>query len=301
MLFIRKAVQYRLPASAPLNRRVRLKPVDPFKGWLADRWRPDSLPMAKAAPYKDYKGDTTQAFWYFDKEMADATEKYYAAVRGKKEQYIGYRQNNTLLPFQPKIHARINPKFEPLQDGVTFHVAAAYTDSGRTKMTDQHAAGKIIISRICGPVVKLNDSTFSVRFYRMGFNSPKRTGDIWLIAENDGDGIYKSAVQQANIRIPQFNKEGKLQQIIFPPVTDQMIPFQPVSLKAKATSGLPVYYYVMEGPAEINNKNEVVFTKIPPRSKYPVKVTVVAWQYGRAIEPKIQTAEPVFQTFYLNK
>ena len=58
--------------------------------------------------------------------------------------------------------------------------------------------------------------------------------------------------------------------------------------------GLPVYYYVKEGPAEIEG-NKLVFTRIPPRSKFPLKVTVVAWQYGLAGE--VQTAEPVERSF----
>jgi hypothetical protein len=41
------------------------------------------------------------------------------------------------------------------------------------------------------------------------------------------------------------------------------------------------------------------WTKIPPRAKFPVKVTVVAWQYG--IAGKIQTAEAVEQSFYVLK
>ncbi len=45
--------------------------------------------------------------------------------------------------------------------------------------------------------------------------------------------------------------------------------------------------------------NQVVFTPIPPRSRFPVKVTVVAWQYG--VAGKVQTAEPVERSFYILK
>jgi len=38
---------------------------------------------------------------------------------------------------------------------------------------------------------------------------------------------------------------------------------------------------------------------LPPRTRYPVKITVVAWQYGTATELKYQTAEAVEQTFYI--
>ena len=71
-----------------------------------------------------------------------------------------------------------------------------------------------------------------------------------------------------------------------------------VTLKGISDSGLPVYYYIKEGPAEVKG-DQLVFTQIPPRAKFPVKVTVVAWQYGRSMEPKVQTAEAVEQSFYI--
>jgi hypothetical protein len=33
----------------------------------------------------------------------------------------------------------------------------------------------------------------------------------------------------------------------------------------------------------------------------PIKVTVVAWQWGRSSEPKLKTAEPVERSFFLRK
>ena len=69
-----------------------------------------------------------------------------------------------------------------------------------------------------------------------------------------------------------------------------------VTLRATSDCGLPVYYYAKEGPAEIDG-NKLVFTPIPPRSKYPLKVTVVAWQYGLA--GKVQTAEPIERSFFI--
>ena len=72
-------------------------------------------------------------------------------------------------------------------------------------------------------------------------------------------------------------------------------------LNATSDAGVPVYYYVEEGPAEVTNGNVLAFSPIPPRSKYPVKVTVVAWQYGRTFEPFLQSATPVTQTFYITK
>jgi len=295
-LFIKKAIQYRLPKTMSVNKPIKLVPVCAKNGWLADRWRKDEVPHAKAAPYDDYEGDRDSAFWYFDKEMAEVTEEYYAKVRGKKEQYIGFVQNGRLLTYDPKSHVRIQASFQPESDGVTFYIGAAYTDSMRTRLSNDHAKGKINISRICGPVEQINDTTFIIRFYRMGLNNKKRTGDIWLLAMNDGDKEYKSSVQQFSLRIPYRIEDGNMQHITFPALSDVKAGAQYLPLNAISNSALPVYYYVLEGPARIEG-NKVVFTCIPPKATYPVKVTVVGWQYG--IKGKWNTAETVTQSFYI--
>ena len=134
----------------------------------------------------------------------------------------------------------------------------------------------------------------------MGFNNTKRSNDIWLLASSKGDDTFKSAVQQLNIRFPLQNTEGEEQKIIFPKITDQNIAVRYIVLNAASGTGLPVKYYIKEGPAIIR-ENKIVFTKIPPLAKFPVKVTVIAWQYGTANLPKIKSAAPVEQTFFIIK
>ena len=297
-LFLKKTVEYRLPEHSSLDAPIQLIPVEAKNGWLADRWRKNEKPTAEAASYDKYKGDKNHAFWYFDKEMADATEKYYANERGKTEQYIGFEQKGKLITFNPKSHVRMSPSFQPEADGVTFHLKAVYTDTLRNEYSKEHSTHPIRMSRICGPVEVVNDTTFTVRFYRMGLDNPKRTGGICLMASVKQDHKYRSAVQQVEIRIPYQNKEGISQRIIFPKLSDVKASVKEISLNGTADSGLPVYYYVKEGPAEIKG-DKLVLTKIPPRAKFPVKVTVVAWQYGRSGEPKVQTAEAVEQSFYI--
>lgn len=297
-LFLKKTVEYRLPKHSSLDAPIQLIPVEAKTGWLADRWRKNEKPTAEAASYDKYKGDKNHAFWYFDKEMADATEKYYANERGKTEQYIGFEQKGKLITFNPKSHVRMSPSFQPEADGVTFHLKAVYTDTLRNEYSKEHSTHPIRMSRICGPVEVVNDTTFTVRFYRMGLDNPKRTGGICLMASVKQDHKYRSAVQQVEIRIPYRNKEGISQRIIFPKLSDVKASVKKISLNGTADSGLPVYYYVKEGPAEIKG-DKLVLTKIPPRAKFPVKVTVVAWQYGRSGEPKVQTAEAVEQSFYI--
>jgi hypothetical protein len=53
---------------------------------------------------------------------------------------------------------------------------------------------------------------------------------------------------------------------------------------------------VREGPAQID-RDVLRFTPIPPRSRFPVEVTVVAWQWGRSAAPKLKAATAVERTF----
>ena len=64
-LFIRKALEQRGPSLKPLRRA---------DGWLAKSWSPDDDARPEAAPAASYKGDRHEAFWYFDREMAQLTE-----------------------------------------------------------------------------------------------------------------------------------------------------------------------------------------------------------------------------------
>jgi len=299
-MYISKAAKYRLTVGVAADKPVVLKPINTANGWLMDRWHKDSLATAKATPYALYKGKMGTASWCFDKEQTVLTETYYARARGKKKQYLGFVQDGKIVN-PDKSFANFNMKFSPMADGVTFHLKGVYTDSTRVQLVDTHPLKiNVTVSRICGPVKKINDTTFQVSFYRMGFNNPKRTNDIWMLASSKGDEVYKSAIQQLDMRIPMTNKEGKEQHIVFPTIPDQKNTIKKVTLNATTDSGMPVYYYVQQGPVEIKD-NQLVLTGIPPRSKFPIKVTVVAWQYGRNIDPKLKTAEPVVRSFMILK
>jgi hypothetical protein len=284
----------------PINAHVNLKPLNPETGWLVDRWRMNDPLQAVSASYHEYKGNKEEAFWAFDKEMAKATEKYYSRARAKTPQYIGYVQKGNALPGGGSFIG-YKLSFSPLQDGLTFNISAVFVDTAQGKsLTENHAKGKIDITRICGPVQKIDDTTFRVQFYRMGLNNGKRTGDIWLMASNPGDEKYKSAVQQVNLKIPLRNDAGADQKIEFPIIPDQKVGIKSIELLAASSAGVAVHYYVREGPAEIEG-SKLTFTKIPPKTRFPLKVTVVAWQYGSILEPKLKTAEPVERSFFIMK
>ena len=310
-LFLKKAVEYRIPADTDWNKPVALKKLNPRDGWLAERWRTGTKEpqgevrtarlakqprRAKPAPYLQYKGDRHDAFWYFDREMAETTEERYARERGKEMLYLGVEQEGRLAPYNPRSHVKVNVPFRPEADGVTFRLKAVFTDSLRASVASPRVEGRPVITRICGPVKKLDDTTFVVDFYRMGLGNSRRVSDMCLLASYDGDDRYKSVVQELNVRLPYPLTEGRRQYLLFPGIADVTEGTETVPLHATSDCGLPVRYYVKEGPAEVEGIN-LRLTRIPPRAKFPVKVTVVAWQYGLA--GRVQTAEPVERSFYI--
>ena len=133
-------------------------------------------------------------------------------------------------------------------------------------------------------------------------NNTKRSREIWFAAVYPGDSSYKRSVQTASIQFPLRNEKGKDQTITFPPIGNQKLGAAPVKLAAVSNaSGAVVHYYVREGPAKIANGDHLEFTPIPPRTNFPIKVTVVAWQWGRSINPLLKTAEPVKRSFHIVK
>jgi hypothetical protein len=310
-LYLRTVAKYRLPAEASLDAPVQLKSIDPTAtGWVYDRWRLNKPVTAPPAPVGQYAGNPKEAFWAFDEALARATVGYDAGQHGKKADLLGYLQDGQLVPQNPKTHQQVTLKFLPVEDGLTFKLTGMFLDTvpeGRpvtwtglpagSPIGHATDGGPISIDRICGPVIKASPDTFKIRFYRMGLDNPKRTNDIWLMATHPGDAQYKRAVQQSELRFPYRNTKGAEQHITFPPVADRPAGTRSLKLNATSDADVPVYYYVREGPAEVSDDGTLTFTAVPPRSRMPIKVTVVAWQWGRSIEPLIRTAQPVERTF----
>ena len=206
--FIAKAMVQRLNADGTLRK------VNPHDGWLACRYNPDMAPndgdgaqtdifsianRPQPAPYADYQGDPHDAFWYFDREMAELTEARYAETNGKTLQYVGFEQNGKLVPYDGKKQGGMQAEFLPEKDGVTFHLKAVYTDATHGALSDQHGKAKPHIEVICGPVKKVNETTFRVTPYEAGRDNPRRSFTIWLCAVADADNHYKGAVQPIRI------------------------------------------------------------------------------------------------------
>lgn len=211
--FIQKAFEKRWTADGTLRQ------VDPQDGWLADRYHPDIpgtdgddkgkvfLPQTNrpaAAPYHLYKGDKHDAFWYFDKEMAELTEERYAETRGKKLQYVGFEYQGALVPYSEKVQGGMSIVFQPIDDdGLTIRLKPVYTDEPHQHLSSQHGKGKLHIEVISGPIEKIDDYTFRIRPYEAGWDNPRRAFSCRVVAVADADKQYKGAVQPLQIKLPQ--------------------------------------------------------------------------------------------------
>ncbi len=211
-LFIQKAIEQRIDAPSGIAEGGSLRKVNPRDGWLAcrfnldlqptdgdgvkdDIFRPHPLPPSpkgegKAhdwswerpapAPYSSYKGDLHDAFWYFDKEMAELAETRYAETRGKQTREIE------------------EIKTEWSKDGQTLTVTAPKD---------------VRVEVICGPLRKselrqpmINDQLSMINYekypYECGLDNPKRSSTAWLVAILDGDATYKRTVKPFEVMIP---------------------------------------------------------------------------------------------------
>lgn len=300
--YIRKAMQYRLGDD---NRLLPIVPTT--SGWLSERWRGDSMPVASPAPVSDYQGDPRHAFWFFDEEHVAKTLEYQSKHRNKKVQLLGYVQNGKPVE-QRNIHLQVPLALTPDSFGI-FTLQGVFMDtvpggSPRPSRWADLPVGSAIghpssdelidIEVICGPVKKIGKNRFALHFGRDRIRNG--TIETAFAATHPGDEVYKPMVQQAVMTVPAIEKFARNgAPVTFEALNNNASNFgaaiiwelsdsvfsvgaAPLMLKASVPSGLPVHFTVTEGPAYVEG-NTLYFTKIPPRAKYPVEVRIEAWYY----------------------
>ena len=290
--YIDLAVKSRL---ATENNSV-LKPVDTEKGFVAD------LPVPgheKGSVHMQAKvsAEGKGVPWYFDKATATEAQAI-AAINWKAQtQLPGFLDSHSnILPFD--FNGITN--FSSLQmdeDGITFsikgamldHIPASFTGAGEKL---NKASGEPVAEWLCGPVEPLGKNKF-----RISLDRTYEKGATYIGLRQKGNDSIRGIFEPAGINLRAIkNNEGKAQKITFNKIDDVKAGTKSIQLRAESDAGLPVRFYVVAGPA-IVVKDRLIFTKIPPRSNFPVGVTVAAWQWGRNNEPKVRIAGIAKQTF----
>ncbi len=315
--YLRTVARHRLPAAMPGDGPVALIPITPTGGWLYDAWRLDQAPTAPAAPHAAYQGKRHEAFFAFDADMARMVEDFQAAHRGKTAPYLNYRTPGKGIVPHAGDHIDCHIPFEPAEDGVTLRIAGVFADTfpwkqgviaGRTvKKGDPVAypAGeedRIRTRVICGPGRQSGPQEVTVSLDRTVTRvDPSQPLVICTWLDYPGNATWKRMVQQGEVRFWP-NRHGRPQTIIFPEIPDQdAASLKPLRLTATSSAGLRVRYFVRSGPAEVDDQDRLVFTRIPPRSRFPLAVTVVAWQLGRYGGDQVQAAPLVERTFRIHR
>jgi len=137
-MFIRKSAEARLPVEFPPDKPPVLRPIDPTKGWLVERWHLNQLRTVKPAAFAKYSGDPREAFWCFDKEMAWDTQNYFAGQPGKLPQLLSIATGD--LPLAKGCGEPVELPFLPLADGVTFRLKTSFMGFVPGDATQEEAA-----------------------------------------------------------------------------------------------------------------------------------------------------------------
>ena len=312
--YIDQVSKARLPDDGSTN----LKTIDPTKGYLAD------LPLPghesnRVTSYTNAAPDALGVPWFFDKESADAAQALARINWSAESQVPGVADTNgkifpftfngiTWVTFNSKPVPYTNavstnemitpPMLESESDGITFQLKGVLLDKIPANFVSAGAGEKLAISPgeptiewMSGCVEPLGGNRFRI--------APDRNwpSSIYLAVRQKGTDTVRESVQPLQMS-RDFNSEGTPQTITFEKIPDVKSGTTTVPLKATASSGLPVGFFVDAGPAIVKDGN-LVFTKVPPNSKLPLTVTIGAWQFGRYAEPKIKRADIVRQSFQL--
>ncbi|MEI7503304.1 MAG: hypothetical protein WCJ61_08460, partial [Paludibacter sp.] len=274
----------------------KLKPVILNKGFLADMPVPGHENQQVVA-YADAKPDATALPWFFDKKSALEAQSF-AAINWKAATQIPAFLNDSgkVAPFIFNGISKLIPTDG--DDGITFTIKPVMLDKipnnfivGAGERLAK-ASGTPVLEWVCGQYTPIGNNKFRIVLDR----SWPATANYIGVRQQGNDSI-RSIFQPCGLTLPK-NNMGKPQKITFEKIQDVAIGTKSVPLMATSDAGLPVEFFVVAGPAIIEN-GKLIFTKIPPKSKFPIEVTFAAWQWGRAIEPKIKMAEIVKQRVFI--
>ena len=275
----------------------KLNQVKLEKGFLADMPVPghENHPVVACS---GAKAESDALPWFFDKQSALEAQSF-AAINWKAATQIPAFLNDSgkVALFIFNGISKLIPT-DLGEDGLTFSVKpvllekipANFAVGAGDKLAK--APGTPVLEWVCGQFKPIGNNKFRISLDRSWPNTANYIG----VRQHGNDSI-RSIFQPCGLTLPK-NNSGKPQKISFDKIPDIVVGTKSIQLVATSDSGLPVEFYVVAGPAVIENK-KLIFTKIPPKSKFPVSVTVAAWQWGRSIEPKIKMAEIIKQTFFI--
>lgn len=271
-----------------------LKPVSLERGVLADLPLPGREDTSVIS-YSATAAESRARPWFFDEATARGAQAI-AAVdwnAATAMPMVTAVENCTVSPFSfnsvSEISVTTDSEFT-LASGFLQSIPESFVGAGAPLAKPPVAPA---VEWLCGPFAPVGEGRFRIaldRTWKMGAAS------YLAVLHPAGNGV-RFAVQPAAVRLLP-NNEGTVQTITFDPVPDLKAGMESFDLTASSDAGLPVDFFVVSGPATVRG-GRLGFTPIPPRARFPLEITVAAWQWGRHKDPKIKAAEIVRRTFRL--
>lgn len=289
--YIRASANARLAA----NGSDTLEPVNLNAGVVAELPVPGHE-AAAITPYVQATAEERQRPWFFDETTAHIAQRLASCDWAAGTRLPGFESEKgcTVKPFSLNSVTDIDVESdgEFAVRGISLdRIPDGFIGAGEALPTDPAPPA---IEWICGPIVPLGDGRFQV--------APDRTYPFttsYIAAVLDSDKGLRRSLQPARVKLRE-NREGVSQTITFEALPDVAEGIHDLRLSATSTAGLPIRFYVESGPAVVEG-DKLVFTRIPPRAAFPVRVTVAAWQWGRRSEPQVQAAPIVRRSFAILK
>lgn len=293
-LYIDKVMQYRLNADGTL------RAFSPDEGFVIDLRT--TLPTAplRIIPSKEATGDLRAMPWFFDRELAEAAVALMDNGHWERKNQIVAFANADGTPAEFSKSGIVDPvPCTIADDGVTItlpkttfldELPANFKQAG-LKLT--HATeGESTVERISGVFMA------EAGHYRIELNRGYPDTPNFIAVRHPGDAVHRPTVQPARFAVPEFG--GRAQKISFAQLADQPAGSAGLALRATSDAGLKVRFFVRSGPAKVVG-DELVFLPVPVQTRWPVKVTVVAWQLGRGGAKPVRAAEMVEQSLLLTR
>lgn len=141
--------------------------------------------------------DPHDRFWYHDAEMVALTKARYERTRGKKMQYLSAIIDGEMIPYDSAMHVKMNVKV----DTPEFTLTPVFVNENRDALSDSHADVRPRVTLVSGPAIQTGEYTFRYDPDYFGKDPNRQWACITLCLEADGDGEYKSAVQELTVKL----------------------------------------------------------------------------------------------------
>ncbi len=332
-MFIDKACGARLPDNYPTNPADKpvLKPLDFTKGWLVDQNyfnAKDTTKYTKPAPYSQYAGNKKGTAWYLDEELARTCEQLAVSEYFKKvEQFSINKPDSTVdtlyqcvYNYHPKDGDKYTDSTGIMRLKVTSFSAPWPIDTALANNKDSLKVPMKLSTNVLLPGVTslpitnlpfrtntkascykhLGNLVFKLKFSRFQ-PSPGGYTQSYVSVYREGNDTVAASLRNIRLDRTQSTMLGfKPQSINFPPIAPIDVNTRSLTLKATASSGLPVDFIVRNGPAVVVG-NQLYITQLHEGMKFPIAIVVSACQVGTTGKTTgIYAAGPVYRTIWLD-